>query len=361
MSWTQPAWDADPQVRSPVGRTIAELLEEGPPRQELRGYEPVYRDFVDYIIRCTHRIWEGKDAGLCRTHYGEDCPIHTLAGPVVGAEAVVRNTVGALATFADRVVIGEDVIWSEDAPGTHHSSHRIMSRSTHMGDDPVFGPATMRSNGVMTIADCLCRENRIVEEWLVRDNGRACWQLGLDPREVAARLAAADAEGDQTRHAWRAARIAQVRDEPSATVPDGHPASVPVRSLDLAFARDLYGEAAEALSPAVEVRWPSNRRGFGRGYWIGCLTQIAATLRDMAWRAEHVAARPLPGGDVAAAVRWSLAGRHATSGIWGPPTGRELLVMAVSHYRLREERIVEDVTVFDELAVLRQVAGGLGA
>jgi len=37
------------------------------------------------------------------------------------------------------------------------------------------------------------------------------------------------------------------------------------------------------------------------------------------------------------------------------------LLMAVSHYRLRQGVIVEDITVFDEVAVLRQILGGLGA
>jgi hypothetical protein len=355
------SWDAAPEVRSPVGRPIAELLEEGPRRQDLPGFEPVYRDFVDYIIRCTHRIWEQKNPGLCVTHYGEDCAIETLAGPVTGAAAVVRNTTGALATFADRLVIGEDVIWSEYAPGVFHSSHRIMSRSTHMGDDPVFGPATMRSNGVRTIADCLCRENRIVEEWLVRDNLRALWQLGGDARETAERLAAADREGDQARHAWRLAKIAEVRDMASVQVADDHPAAVPARALRTALLDGLHGEAATAFSPTAEIRWPSNRIGFGRGFWIGCLAQLGATLGDLAWRLEHVAARPLPDGDVAAALRWSLVGRHDAAGVWGPATGRELLIMAVSHYRLRGGRSVEDITIWDELAVLRQVAGGLGA
>ena len=90
-------WDDLPDVRSPMGRTLADLLEEGPPRQELPGYDPVYRDFVDYIIRCTHRIWEEKNIGLCRTHYGDTCVMHTLAGPAVGAETVVQGTIGALA------------------------------------------------------------------------------------------------------------------------------------------------------------------------------------------------------------------------------------------------------------------------
>jgi hypothetical protein len=131
--------------------------------------------------------------------------------------------------------------------------------------------------------------------------------------------------------------------------------------LSKAFRDDLYGEAAEALSPCVELRWPSNRHGFGRGYWIGCLTQLRASLHRPHYSLEHIAARPLPGGDVAVALRWSLTGVHDGNGVWGAATGRDLLVMAVSHYRLRAGAILEDCTVFDELAVLRQIAGGLGA
>ena len=48
-------------------------------------------------------------------------------------------------------------------------------------------------------------------------------------------------------------------------------------------------------------------------------------------------------------------------GLWGLPTGHDILISAVSHYRLRGGSIIEDVTVFDELAVLRQVSGGLAA
>ena len=54
-------WNQDPQVLSPVGRSIGEQLEEGPPRQALDGFEPVYRDIVDYIIRCTPPHLGGKE------------------------------------------------------------------------------------------------------------------------------------------------------------------------------------------------------------------------------------------------------------------------------------------------------------
>ncbi len=357
-------WDALPEVLSPVGRPLAEVLADGRPRQSLPGFEPVYRDFVDYIMRCTHRIWEEKNIGLCRTHYAADVVMHTLAGPAAGAEAVVQGTIMSLAMSSDRQVIGEDVIWSDDGlevGGQLYSSHRITSQMTHMGDDAMIGAATWRGIGVTTIADCACRDNRIVEEWLVRDNWRAVAQVGGNPWAVAQAQAALDRDGDAARHDWRAAAIAAVRKELDCAVPGDHPAALPAAMLRAAFRDDQYGDAAAALSPAVEVRWPSNRHGWGRGYWIGCATQLRSLLHDAALRIEHVAARPLPRGDVAVALRWSLTGKHRGAGLWGPPTGRDILILAVSHYRLRGGHIVEDITVFDELAVLRQVAGGLGA
>ena len=219
------SWDQDPQVLSPVGRPMSEQMAEGQRRQPLDGFEAVYRDIVDYIVRCTHRIWEEKDVGLCRTHYGADCTLHTLAGPAVGMEVVTQNTIGALAAYADRVVLAEDVIWSEDAPGTYYSSHRIMSRSTHFGDEPLIAGATMRGSGTTTIADCKVIANKIVEEWLVRDNIRALWQVGADPRALAeAQAVESDREGDQARHDWRKDMIRSTREEASVAVPDGHPA-----------------------------------------------------------------------------------------------------------------------------------------
>jgi hypothetical protein len=354
-------WDQDPQVLSPVGRPMREQLLEGPPRQSLEGFEPVYRDIVDYIIRCTHRIWEEKNVGLCRTHYSDDCVMHTLAGPSVGKEVVTQNTVTSLASYADRLVLAEDVIWSEDAPGVYYSSHRISSRSTHFGDEPLIGRATMRGTGVTTIADCKVIANRIVEEWLVRDNATAMWQVGADPREIAETAAAADREGDAARHAWRAEAIAATCNEGDVAVDEGHPAAPLAAMLRSAFVDDLYGDAAALLSPSVEVRWPSRRHGFGRGFWIGCLMQLANGIQDRSFRCEHVAARPLPHGDIAVALRWSLAGVHRGTGVWGEPSGRELWLLAVSHFRVRGGLVVEDATVFDEVSVLRQIAGGLGA
>lgn len=42
--------------------------------------------------------------------------MHTPSGPVHGFEAGVHSTLGTLCAFADRDLLGEDVIWSDDGP-----------------------------------------------------------------------------------------------------------------------------------------------------------------------------------------------------------------------------------------------------
>ena len=46
------------------------------------------------------------------------------------------------------------------------------------------------------------------------------WQVGADPHAIAAAAAAADREGDQARHAWRAEAIAATREAGDVAIPD---------------------------------------------------------------------------------------------------------------------------------------------
>ena len=61
---------AAPAVLQVERRDFTELVPTNrPPAQSLRGFDPIYTDIVDYIIRCTHRIWDERDIGLINTHY----------------------------------------------------------------------------------------------------------------------------------------------------------------------------------------------------------------------------------------------------------------------------------------------------
>ena len=46
-------------------RDFVDMVPTDRPRvQPMKGFDPIYTDIVDYIIRCTHRIWDERDVGL---------------------------------------------------------------------------------------------------------------------------------------------------------------------------------------------------------------------------------------------------------------------------------------------------------
>jgi len=143
---------------------LADLLDSSPNthgQSRLAGFDAEFSGIVDFIIKITHRIWEQKNTGFCYDYYSDPCPVHTLGGYSESVEDVVQNTLAMVAAFPDRSLIGENVVWSDEGEDHYYSSHRITSTMTHTGACE-FGPATGRSAWVMTIADCICHENRVV-------------------------------------------------------------------------------------------------------------------------------------------------------------------------------------------------------
>jgi predicted ester cyclase len=347
-----------------AGRDIAELLApQGPRGQAIDGFDADYSDIVDYIVRCTHRIWEQKDLGIIATHYAADCLIHTMTGPITGAAGVIANTAATLAAFPDRTLVGEAVIWSDEGTQGYLSSHRISSSGINLGPSE-FGPATGRRVAYTTIADCLCRDNRIVEEWLVRDNSALVLGLGLSPHTVARAQAiedrAAAIPGD-----WRASAIARVGDV--APTPFRDIALPDPRTDPVAYARIVFDQiwnhrrfarVRDAYCPAVRWEGPGKRRLFGHGEVTGWATALIGSFGDARFTVDHVAATR-DGDAIDLAIRWSMAGTHDGNALYGAPSGSTVYILGVTHWRVAGERIVEEVTIFDEIALLRQIEGGL--
>jgi hypothetical protein len=285
-----------------------------------------------------------------------------MTGPVRGRDTVIANTARTLAAFPDRTLVGEAVIWSEDAPGAFLSSHRITSSATNLGPSE-FGPATGRRVGFTTIADCLCRENLIVEEWLVRDNSALAFGLGLSPRRIAREQAEADRQSGVSAH-WRSEAIGEVRAAPRTAFPNG---PLPPSSESEAYVTEIFdrllnhrrfGLVRQVYSPAAHWQGPGGRTLFGHGEITGWYVALVATFGDLRVRIDHVAAVEVPGG-TDLAVRWSMVGRHDGSGLYGRPSLQDVYILGVTHWRIQEGLITREVTVFDEISLLRQIEGGL--
>ena len=346
------------------GRDIAQILEpQGRPRQHIPGFDPEYADIVDYILRCTHRIWEQKDVGLIATHYGSDIVVHMMTGPALGMDGVIAGTSRTLSAFPDRTLTGEAVIWSDESAkhgrGAYLSSHRITSTATNLGTSEL-GPATGKRITFTTIADCLCKENLIIEEWLVRDYSAMALQLGYNPRAVAQIHAAADkAKGPPTD--WRKDAIKRVNDAPVTAFtnnalpnPQHDPHAFAHALFDQLIGHRRYGRVREAYSPAAHWSGPGSRRLFGWGEVTGWFTALIGSFGDARFHIQHVAAV-----DDMIAVRWELAGTHDGGALYGAATGEPIYILAVTHWRIEHGVIVDEVTVFDEVALMRQMEGGL--
>jgi predicted ester cyclase len=341
------------------GRDIADILTpQGKPRQDIPGFDPEYADIVDYILRCTHRIWEQKDVGLIATHYAPDIVVHMMTGPTHGMDGVIAGTSRTLSAFPDRTLTGEAVIWSDEGDGAYLSSHQITSSATNLGTSEL-GPATGKRISFTTIADCLCKTNLIVEEWLVRDYSAMALQLDYQPRAVAKVQAAADkVHGPQV---WRQEAMEGVR----ALAPTRFPqTALPSPQSDpQAFARAFFdhilnhrrfGLVRDVYSPAAHWSGPGGRRLFGWGEITGWFTALVGSFGDARINIQHVAAV-----DGMIAVRWELAGTHDGGALYGTASGQPVYILAVTHWRVAYGVIVDEVTIFDEIALMRQMEGGL--
>jgi hypothetical protein len=100
----------------------------------MRGFDPRWGDLPDYILGITREIWEDRGLGArMRDYYHPEVIVRTPGGLSLGEPASTWATMALLTEFPDRMLLGEDVIWSGNAEEGFLSSHRILSTATHAG------------------------------------------------------------------------------------------------------------------------------------------------------------------------------------------------------------------------------------
>ncbi len=308
-----------------------------------------YESPTDYILGITDRIWKGRDIGLIRRCYAKDVRVHTAAGTAGGVDAVVAGTLETLHLFPDRRLLGEDVIWSDGGPGCAYSSHRIASTMHHRGDGR-FGAPTGRPVHARTIADCLVRDGRICEEWLVRDQAAIALQLGLSPAELGARLAGEQgpsADDHTGLRDWEAVREASgVR-----SVLDGSAGSQCATAMSRLWNDTELAHVRTHYDPAVSLHLPGGQAAHGHAGVDRFVIGYLAAFPDARLMVDHVVTRADPGRPVRVALRWRLAGTHAGYGVFGHPSGARLLVPGITHVELVDGRVIREYVLVDELAI----------
>lgn len=353
---------------------ISDVLNpKGPRVMPLPGFEDQFVDIVDYILRITYWIWHEQKVDLCLDYYSSASSLHTMVGDIVGNQTVVDNTWATLRSFPDRTLDGENVVWDVVEPGTtYFTSHLIVSHMTNNGDSE-FGPATNKRARIRTIADCIIRENVIVEEWLMRDNALLVMALGFDVKEVAKQQAQRDITENNFDLLEFVGKLRNVVQEnkissPQTSLYDANenisfiPEQDPKRFATMLFGtlwqqREWEKNISSFYDFRVTAHLPAGRELSGTMEYKEFLTEFLTGLSEVAISIDNVSTIPYLGDAVDVAVRWSLSAVHnGDSAVLGPASNTPIYLLASSHFRIIRNRVREEWTVFDELALQRQVA-----
>lgn len=343
-------------------RDFVDLVPTDRPRaQPMRGFDPIYTDIVDYIVRCTHRIWDERDIGLIYTHYTHNAVLYSTLGALYSREEVIQDTIARLVSFPERRGQATQVIWRGNDIDGFYTSHLVtgVGRHTQHG---AYGPPTGRGFTSRTVADCMVLNNRIHREWLATDAIAVIRQLGLDPLPIADRMARAlHAKGQLPQDFGETRRmIGQYPPEEQAELSLAHTeteASL-LQWLHDIFNRRMLGCIQRIYAPQVQYHGTSMRELWGRAAVMQHTLKLIGTLPDAAFVPQHICSVPAEEGGEKVALRWVMEGHHLGYGLLGEPTGHRVFVLGFSHFHIVGGQIVEEWCVFDELAMLAQLRLG---
>ncbi|KMK67899.1 putative ester cyclase [Puniceibacterium sp. IMCC21224] len=343
-----------PHGTSDVTRTGSPVRQVAVGGGPMKGFDPKFQNFPDYLLQVTEDIWEGRGLGArMRDYYHPQIITRMPSGISFGIDASAAAAMSTLVEFPDRVLLGEDVIWSGTPQVGMLGSHRIMSTATHKGTG-IFGAATGQRVRFRAMADCFAKDNKISDEWLICDNAAVVRQLGCDVVDWSRRILA---ELDPATQPFRPAinvlgpYTGQGNDNQwGAAFSD---LLVRVMTADLSVIADQYDRACHLEYPGGETThgWAAAER-----FWMG----LRASFPSARFEVQHRIGQEDPLMPPRAALRWSLDGRHDGWGSFGRPSGAEVHVMGISHAEFGPSGLRREWTLIDETAIWMQILAHLG-
>ncbi len=325
----------------------------------MRGFQTEFKNLDHYIRVITDRIWEGRRIDDIRLYYSDPCIVETAMGVSTSLDDVIAGTRATLAMFPDRRLLAEDVIQSGDAEGGYLSSHRIISPMTHFGDGS-FGKATGRKVHARTIADCVCKDNRIVHEWLVRDHAAIALQIGTTPQALAESWL-------KQRGGWH---------KPSAGLPPaGYVSHIEKNEYAQQFALNVQGfvmggtQVETTYDDAAQSIGPGEQIAYGHAeiseFWHSVFGGFAITsyaLEHLAWQSDAAqSGRPDRVAMRFRAMGNYLQAKNAHSQCeysvvrYGKNSAPEIEFLGIVHAEFRDGRVIRQWVLLDDVAIWMQI------
>lgn len=332
------------------------IAADGNQLTDMADIDPQFSDIVDYIIKITHEIWEERAIGRLYDYYGTNLRVHTSDGDLYTRDKVIADSIHAMAAFPDRRLYGDEVIWKAGYNNGHYTSHRLTHEGHNWGYS-MYGPPTGRKVSYRAIADCHVVDNVIVEEWLVRDRLTLIYQLGLDVHELARKLATQ--EQDSAMLVTVPSEVDRLRGQ----LPPEMYVDRDVSEIENFVRRSMHEIWNWRLLNKVNAYYTSNficesasgRQLYGRNQYINYILSLLSPFPDLAVSVDHFCALQDGPNRYRTGTRWTMMGTHTGPGIYGDPSGNQIRIMGISHHLIENGRFLQEWTVFDEFALLKQL------
>ena len=320
------------------------------------AYRP-YADPDDFIREVTDRIWVDRDIDHIVDNYEPDSVVHVGLGTVTTRAEVIEGSTMRMAEAAANPGSGpgqaEDVIWEARGDDAFLSSHLIFRADQRLVE------GRLQRLQVHSIANCLYRRGRMVQEWIARDSLAAVLQSGLDPETVAL---------DRTFRGYQGSFL-----EPA-------PADVLING-DSGPRTDDYRPECQTVLELIDEVW--NRRNFKKINDLMIrdvfLHSVGATtyLRPSGYQTETLrllAAFPTAKFEVRdvqtnyheryaglrVAVLWKMVGRYEGQAHYGTLTNANIDLLGISQFLVQNGRIVRERRIYDDIALRAQINASRG-
>lgn len=316
------------------------------------AYKP-YENPEDFIREVTDLIWTSRDISFIVDSYEPDSIVHGVLGTTVGRDGVVEGSLMRIAQTPARVGQAEDVVWEARGEDAFLSSHLVLSVDREIVDGRTI---QLRSR---TIANCLYRRGRMVEEWVVRDGLATCLQRGQDPDEA----------GRGLRYQGYVGSMAQPARSEVLSVGDSGPRP------------DDFRPECQMVLEFIDEVWNQRRLNKVHDYMIRDLFLHSigdqTFVRPDGYQRELLRVlAPFPAGrfevrdiqtnfsdrhaGLRVAVLWKFVGSYNGAVHFGPLTNSPVELLGVSQFLVQGGRIVRETRVYDEIALRAQINGARG-
>ena len=257
------------------------------------------------------------------------------------------------------------MIWESRGRNAFISSHRTIKSGTHTGYW-TYGPPTGKHWLSRTVAHCLVVDNKVSEEWLVRDEWAVLEHLGLDPYRIAGELAesspvlgtAMELAGDAGAFAGRIGNAA-IRGV-SGERPRRHERECALVQgvFEEVWNQRLFNRVPAYFDRQIVCQTMRMRRTQGIDPYQIDLINLLASFPDFKVEVRDIVVLDGPEVGLRIAVLWLMRGTYSGVPTYGPITRTPVNVLGISHFEVKDGRILREFRLIDEIALVAQIHAG---